>query len=104
MKAEPIGNGYNVLVDGVHTFGTDAILLADFAAPKGTDTAVDLCTGCGIIPMLWAKNQSVSKAYGVEIQPLAVELFSKTITDNKVEDSIFATLADLKELKGYKTL
>ncbi len=100
MKAEPIGNGYSVLVDSVHTFGTDAILLADFAAPKKTDTAVDLCTGCGIIPMLWAKNQSVNKAYGVEIQPAAVELFSKTITDNKVEDSIFATHADLKELKG----
>ena len=33
-------------------FGTDAVLLADFASPKRIDTAVDLCTGGGIIPLL----------------------------------------------------
>ena len=100
MKLEPIGNGYSVWVDNVHTFGTDAILLADFAAPKKTDTAVDLCTGCGIIPMLWAKNQTVGKAYGVEIQPAAAGLFERTIADNKLQSSAFAVNADLKELKG----
>lgn len=100
MKAEPIGNGRHVLVDSVHTFGTDAILLANFAAPKKSDTACDLCTGCGIIPMLWSKDNSVAKAYGVEIQPAAAALFSRTIKENGLEEKYHSIEADLKQLKG----
>ena len=100
MKAEPIGNGCHVLVDDIHTFGTDAILLADFAAPKVKDTACDLCTGCGIVPMLWAKNHAVSSVVGVELQSAAVQLFRQTISENQTETDVTALHADLKELKG----
>ena len=39
-----------VNVNDTHRFGTDAVLLADFAAPKSRDVACDMGTGCGIIP------------------------------------------------------
>lgn len=100
MRKEPIGEGYHVQVNRVHTFGTDAILLADFAAPKRTDTACDLCTGCGIIPMLWAKNHAVASAAGVELQPAAAALFAQTIRENGLEAQLFVLQADIKDLKG----
>ena len=45
---------FGLVVSPLHTFGTDAVLLSHFAAPKRQDTACDLGTGCGIIPMLGA--------------------------------------------------
>ncbi len=37
---------------GAFRFGTDAVILADFAAPKKGDKVVDLGTGTGILPLL----------------------------------------------------
>lgn len=100
VKSEPIGNGYHVLVNHVHTFGTDAILLADFAAPKQRDKACDLCTGCGIIPMLWARDHALTTAVGVELQPDAVQLFMHTILQNNMETMVHAVRADIRALDG----
>lgn len=100
VKKEPIGGGFHVYVDSVHTFGTDAIILADFAAPKKSDVACDLCTGCGIIPLLWKKQGLCKSVYGVELQPRAAELFTNSINENRVNDSVFSVNADLKELSG----
>ena len=55
-KIEPLGNNMSIVVSESHTFGTDAILLANFAAPKRKDTLCDMGTGCGIIPLLWCKK------------------------------------------------
>ena len=52
IKKEPLGKDYFVWVNKFHTFGTDAVLLANFAKAKPRDKAVDLGTGCGIIPLL----------------------------------------------------
>ena len=61
-------------------FGTDAVLLADFASPKRIDTAVDLCTGGGIIPLLWLCSGSPrAKVIGVEIQPECCRLARRSI-------------------------
>ena len=37
MKFEPLGNGFGLWVSGNHIFGTDAILLANFAKAKKND-------------------------------------------------------------------
>ena len=34
LKREPLGNGFEIYVSDHHTFGTDAVLLADFASAK----------------------------------------------------------------------
>ena len=52
IKKEPLGNGFYVYVSGHHTFGTDAMLLNNFARATAKDKMVDLGTGCGIIPLL----------------------------------------------------
>ena len=67
--------GYDIYVSEDHRFGTDALLLAEFAAPSPKDIVCDLCSGCGIVPMLFhAWGRPPAKAYSVEIQEEAVHL------------------------------
>lgn len=70
----PIGNGCSVYVSGQHTFGTDAVLLSHFAAPRRRDRVIDLGTGCGIIPLLWLRDNLVECAAGLELSAEAVAL------------------------------
>ncbi|MBR5868472.1 MAG: 50S ribosomal protein L11 methyltransferase [Clostridia bacterium] len=57
---------------GVTRFGTDSILLSDFAARKLRSgmRVMDLCTGCGIVALLLAARRPLS-VLGVEIDPTA---------------------------------
>ena len=49
----PLAEHMQIVVSDRHTFGTDAVVLADFARIRRRDRALDLGTGCGIIPLLW---------------------------------------------------
>lgn len=88
--------GYDIYVSEDHRFGTDAVLLARFAKPSPKDTVCDLCTGCGIIPMLFAAwGKPPAFTYGVEIQKEAFELFSDSVRDNGLTEKIMPVKADL---------
>ena len=52
---EKVGEGLFVCVSKAHRFGTDSVLLANFANAKNKDLVCDLGTGCGIIPILLHK-------------------------------------------------
>ena len=99
IKKEPLGNGFFVYVSPRHTFGTDAVLLADFASARKKDTLVDLGTGCGIIPLLCLRDGNLKNAVGVDISPEAVLLAERTSRELRTEN--FTVLnSDLNELKG----
>ena len=99
IKKEPLGNGFFVYVSPRHTFGTDAVLLADFSAARKNDRLVDLGTGCGIIPFLILRNGCLSSAVGVDISKEAAELAQRT--ESELKTGKFTVLnADLKALKG----
>ena len=53
MGVEILDNGTRVLTAPGATFGTDALLLGRFAQPRRGERALDLCSGCGIIALLW---------------------------------------------------
>lgn len=97
---EYLENGVTVVVSPAHTFGTDALLLADFAAPKQSTRACDLGTGCGILPLYWKSRGLCSRIDGVELQAKAVSQFARGILQSGVSDSVFAHHADLRDLKG----
>lgn len=99
-RLEPIGNKMSIFVSDEHIFGTDAILLADFSVGARVKRACDLGTGCGIIPMLWLRDERVKFACGVEIQKQAAELAEKTARINGIEDRFCVLNRDLKDLKG----
>ena len=52
IKREPLGDALHICVNAHHRFGTDALLLAEFAQVRKSDIACDLGTGCGIIPLI----------------------------------------------------
>ncbi len=98
-KKEPLGCGYYINVSGNHTFGTDAVLLSDFASSKRVNKHCDLGAGCGIISMLLLRDGTVGHSDAVEICPEAVALARRTAAEY-AEDTLSVVHADLKELKG----
>ena len=66
---EPVWRQEYVAVTRQYGFGTDAMLLADFAAPKRTDRAADLGCGTGAIATLMAAHcpvaDSLTEAVGM---------------------------------------
>jgi tRNA1(Val) A37 N6-methylase TrmN6 len=85
-----------------HTFGTDALLLASFAAPKKSDIICDLGTGCGIIPFLFYRDGN-RKLTAVEIQKNACEQVRRSIEMNKAGEYFTLINSDLREL-DFKNL
>ena len=90
----------DIYVSENHRFGTDAVLLADFASPFPSETVCDLCTGCGIIPLFFCRNRPPKKVYGVELQHEAVELFKNSVKENSLETVLFPIEADLTDTKA----
>lgn len=102
-KIEPLGNNIQIVVSDCHTFGTDAILLANFASIKRKDVACDMGTGCGIIPLIWCKGQTNSVT-AIDIQPKAISQLQKSIELNSIEGRITPVNCDLRDLKGKVSL
>lgn len=99
FRQEYLGGGITAFVSQAHTFGTDAVLLADFASPSKRTVCCDLGSGCGIIPLLWCKKET-GKITAVEIQQLGAEQIEKAVEFNNLSDRLTAVNADLKALKG----
>lgn len=102
-RKEPLGKSACVIVSDDHTFGTDALLLADFAKVRKNDVACDLGSGCGIIPFIWCKNKLAKTVCAVDIQKKAISQINKGIEINGFGDKMTAYLSDLRELKGVLT-
>ena len=95
-KAESIGGGVNIYTTAQHHFGTDAILLADFAAHKKSDNAIDLGSGCGIIPFLWARSPVPTHITALEMQAGAASLIRESVRLNAFETRISLIECDLR--------
>ena len=81
---EQLGPDYRICVSPAHKFGTDAFLLADFAARRSRERVCDLGTGCGIIPLLWFRwGLEPQTAYAVELQDQAFEQLMVTAEENR---------------------
>ncbi len=99
-KYEYLGSGIRVAVSKEHSFGTDAVLLADFASPKRNEKACDLGTGCGIIPMIWCRNGQAKEITAVELQKKGFLQTCESIRISSVEDKVRAVNHDLKDIKS----
>lgn len=99
IKKEPLGKGFFINVTPHHTFGTDAILLANFAKAKKNDRFLDLGTGCGIIPFLLLRDGLLLSAVGVDISSEACELAALTKKELNL-DKFEILHSDLNFLKG----
>jgi tRNA1Val (adenine37-N6)-methyltransferase len=99
LRKEYLGSGITAFVSDEHTFGTDAVLLADFANPTPKSKCCDLGSGCGIISLLWCKKKT-AEITAVEIQEKGYNQIKEAIAFNNLENRITPINSDLKELKG----
>ena len=82
-------------ISAAHRFGTDAFLLADFAAPRHKDSVIDLCSGCGIVAAVMYERFSPKNITAIEIDPEGTELFDMTVRDSGLQNVSVLT-ADLR--------
>lgn len=80
-------------------FGTDAVLLADFAAPRRHDRVCDLGTGTGIIPLLLYARENTISADAVEIQPDMADMAARSMAMNGLNEKIRVLPGDLCSIR-----
>lgn len=99
MKTEAfqLGN-IKMYVSEVHRFGTDAFLLAYYAGIRHGSVVCDLCTGCGIVPLIFCKNTCPSLIYAMDIQSEAIALLQKTVDENGLQNIIQPIVCDLRNI------
>ena len=83
-------------------FGTDSVLLADFAAPKRTDRAVDLGCGTGAIAMLMAAHCPSLQVDAVEIQPEIADMARRSVQLNNMGGRMRVHEMDMRD--AWRTL
>ena len=99
-RTEDLAKNLKIFVSEAHIFTSDAIVLADFCAPRHKDKCCDLGTGNGIIPLLWLRDFQPKEITGVELSDSAIALLNKTLSFNNIEEKITPVHCDLRELKG----
>ena len=97
--------GYRIIQDSeAFCYGTDAVLLANFAKQGVKRGRVfDLCTGNGIVPLLLAAKTEAESIYGIEIQREAVELAKRSVALNE-EERIHILEGDLCKIQEQRTV
>ena len=78
-------------------FGTDAVLLSDFAKDIVSKNTLDLCTGTGIIPFLLYGKSKTKNFSGIEIQQEIAEMAQRSVKLNGLEEKIQIIRGDLKD-------
>ncbi len=91
-------NGLKLMQDkSLFCFGTDAVLLANFAKIQKNATVLDIGTGNGIIPVLLSAKTGAKHITAIEIQEQSYNLAIKNIELNNLEDKISVVLGDVLE-------
>ena len=78
-------------------FGTDSVLLADFAAPRKDELAVDLGCGTGAIALLMAGHQPRMRVDAVELQPDVADMAARSVALNGLEARMRVYCLDMRE-------
>ena len=78
-------------------FGTDAVLLADFAAAKKGERVCDMGTGTGVLPLLIAARSEETTFDAFELQPEMAEMAARSMQLNGLEGRIRVHAADCRQ-------
>ena len=97
-RLEDLGGGVSATVSDDHTFGTDALALAHFAAPKKRTTACDLGSGCGVIPLVFCRDGLCKSITAVDVQREACDQIRDAVARHALADKLHVVEADLRAL------
>lgn len=82
---------------GGFRFGTDAVLLADFAGVKRGERVADMGTGTGVLPLLLSARAADTTFDAFEIQPQMADMAARSVALNGLSDRIRVHCADCRE-------
>lgn len=82
-------------------FGTDAVLLADFAKSVHSAKTLDFCTGTGIVPILLSNKTNTREICGLEIQEDIADTAKRSVLLNNLGEWVKITCGDLKESRKF---
>jgi tRNA1Val (adenine37-N6)-methyltransferase len=82
-----------------YRFSIDAILLSQFIKIRKNEKAIDLGTGCGILPLLLSHTTKAHSFVAVEIQKGLAELAKKNVLVNDLGHRVSILNKDFRELK-----
>ena len=82
-----------------YRFSVDAVLLSQFIRIRKDEKAIDLGTGCGILPLVLSQTTLARSFVGVEIQKELAELAQKNVALNGLRTRISILHEDLRKLK-----
>ena len=88
-------------------FGTDAVLLADFAAVKRGERVCDMGTGTGVLPLLLSARAEETTFDAFEVQPDVADMAKRSVALTGLEKRICVHLADCREASaviGHETV
>jgi tRNA1Val (adenine37-N6)-methyltransferase len=83
-----------------YRFSIDAILLSRFIRLRRDENAIDLGTGCAILPLLLSKTTKAHSLVGIEIQRELADLARRNVELNRLQDRITILHRDFKRLRG----
>ena len=79
-------------------FGTDSVLLADFAAPRPGERAADLGCGTGVIALLLAAHQPrIASVDAIELQAEVADMAARSVALNGLEELISVHCLDMRD-------
>lgn len=89
--------GYKIIQSpGRFCFGMDAVLLSSYVTVKQHETALDLGTGTGILPILMEAKCNGKHYTGLEIQTESADMARRSVCYNGLEDQIDIVTGDIK--------
>ncbi len=81
-----------------YRFSADALALAGFAQASPVETVLDLCSGCGVIPILMWQRSPFRYGVGVELDAELATLARDNVAQFRLEDKIHMIRADIRFL------
>ena len=90
-----------------YKFSTDSVILANFGHAKQNDVYMDLCSGSGVVAILFSCKNKINKSYSVEIQPQLADMAKRSIEYNGLSENIEVINKDLAGLVmdfGYESV
>ena len=99
-RLEPLGGGIDVEVSDDFGFGEDALLLAQFAAPRENERVCDLGTGCGILPLLWCRETRTIRIHALELMPEAADMARRSVERCGLSTVVQVICADLRDWRS----
>lgn len=90
---------------GVFSFGTDAVLLADYVSEQVTapekKIMCDLCSGTGIIGLMLCDRYAGLRAAAVELNPSAASLSERSAAESNLAERFRVYCRDIKDVRTF---